>query len=263
MAKSLWTHRLLIGQLIKRDVIGRYRGSIIGLAWSFLHPLLMLVIYTFVFSVVFKSRWGVSVAENKADFALVLFVGLIIHGLFAECVTRAPSLIVSNPNYVKKVIFPLEILPVVAMGSALFHSAASLAILLAAFLLSNQTIPVTVLWLPLVLLPLIIGTLGVSWMLASLGVYLRDIGQTMGVFSTVLLFLSPVFFPITALPEAFQPWMLANPLTFVIEQTREVVIWSRSPDLVGLGVYATVALTTAYFGYWWFQKTRKGFADVI
>ena len=127
MAASVWRNRSLIVAMVKREVVGRYRGSIMGLAWSFFSPLLMLMIYTFVFSVVFKARWGVGGEESKTDFAIILFVGMIVHGLFAECVNRAPALILSNVNYVKKVIFPLEILPWVAFGSALFHTAISVA----------------------------------------------------------------------------------------------------------------------------------------
>ncbi|MDP2395085.1 MAG: ABC transporter permease [Methylococcaceae bacterium] len=249
--------------MTKREVLGRYKGSAMGLAWSFFNPVLMLTVYTFVFSVIFKSRWGVDSEESKAQFAVVLFVGMIVHGLFAEVLNRAPSLILSNANYVKKVVFPLEILPVISMGAALFHSLISLGVLLIAFAIFNSYVHWTAIFTPLVLLPLIILTLGLGWILASLGVFLRDVGQTIGIITTVMMFLAPVFFPVTALPEEFRPWLMANPLTFIIEQAREVLIWGRQPDWLGLGIYTFTATTIAWIGYAWFQKTRKGFADVL
>lgn len=249
--------------MTKREVVGRYRGSIMGLAWSFLNPVFMLAVYTFVFSVVFKARWSGGGEESKTQFAIVLFVGMIVHGLFSEVLNRAPGLILSNVNYVKKVVFPLEILPVISMGAALFHSMASLGVLLLAFTIFNGHLYWTVIFTPIVLLPLIIVSLGLAWMLASLGVYMRDVGQTIGLVTTVMMFLSPVFYPITSLPEAFRPWLLANPLTFIIEQAREILIWGRLPDLLGLGIYTLAASVVAWAGYAWFQKTRKGFADVL
>ncbi len=263
LGKSLWRNRQLIVQMTRREVVGRYRGSTMGLAWSFLNPVFMLAVYTFVFSVVFKARWGLGGEESKTQFAVVLFVGLIVHGLFAEVLNRAPGLVLSNINYVKKVVFPLEILPVASMGAALFHSMVSMGVLLLAFTIFNGYIHWTVVFAPVVLLPLVIVTLGLAWIFASLGVYLRDVGQTIGLITTVMMFLAPVFYPITALPQEFRPWLMANPLTFIIEQAREVLIWGRLPDWLGLGIYTLMALVVAWAGYVWFQKTRKGFADVI
>jgi lipopolysaccharide transport system permease protein len=263
LAQSLWTNRRLIAQLVRRDVIGRYRGSLLGLGWSFFNPMFMLAIYTFVFSVVFKARWGVGEEEGKTAFAVVLFVGLICHSLFAEVVNRAPTLIQHNANYVKKVVFPLEILPVVVMGSTLFHSFVSLLVLLLAFVLLNGFIYSTVLLAPLVFLPLVLVALGFSWFLASLGTYLRDVGHTVGIFTTVLLFLSPVFYPLSALPQKYHLALMLNPLTYIIEQARRVLILGQAPDWIGLGLYTLVAFGIAWAGYWWFQKTRRGFADVL
>ncbi len=260
---SLWRNRQLIKQMTVREVVGRYKASAIGLTWSFLNPVFMLVVYTFVFSVVFKARWGVGDDESKTQFAVVLFVGMIVHGLFAEIVNRAPSLILSNANYVKKVVFPLEILPVISTGAALFHSLVSLLVLLIAFFIFNNYLQWTVIFTPLVLFPLVVLSLGLAWMLASLGVFLRDVSQTIGIITTVMMFLSPVFFPVSSLPEEFRPWMLANPLTFIIEQARDVLIWGKIPDWQGLGIYSFVVSLVAWFGYVWFQKTRKGFADVL
>lgn len=253
----------IITQMTKRDVIGRYKGSVMGILWSFLNPLFMLAVYTFVFSVVFKARWGNSATESKGDFAIILFAGMIVHGLFAEALNRAPSLILGNANYVKKVIFPLEILPIVAVGAALFHGLISLLVLTAAILVLGKPLHWTILITPLVLLPLLIFTLGLTWFIASVGVYLRDVGQTVGIITTIMLFLSPVFFPVSALPENMQPMMMANPLTFIIEQIRQVLIWGNTPDWPGLAFYLLVSCLVAWLGYAWFQKTRRGFADVL
>ncbi len=264
LARSLWHNRSLIAQMTTREVVGRYKGSVMGLAWSFFNPIFMLTVYTFVFSMVFKSRWGgVGGNESRTQFAVVLFVGLIVQGLFAEVLNRAPGLILGNVNYVKKVVFPLEILPVISLGAALFHSLISLVVLLAAFVLFNGYVQWTALLTPLVLFPLIVATLGFAWMLASLGVFIRDVGQTIGILTTVLMFLSPVFYPITAVPEQYRSWIMANPLTFIIEQAREVLIWGRLPNWIGLGLYLLAALGVAWLGFAWFQKTRKGFADVL
>lgn len=261
---SLWRNRHLIAQMTRREVVGRYKGSAMGLAWSFFNPVFMLVVYTFVFSEIFKSRWGgVGADDSKTQFAVVLFVGMIVLGLFNEVLNRAPGLILSNVNYVKRVVFPLEILPVIAMGASLFHGLISLGVLLAAFALFNGFLHWTAIFTPLVLLPLVILTMGLAWMLASLGVFLRDVGQTISILTTVLMFLSPVFYPVTAVPESFRPFMMANPLTFIIEQARDVLIFGRLPNWSGLAIYSLSAVIIAWAGYAWFQKTRKGFADVL
>jgi lipopolysaccharide transport system permease protein len=266
MLSSIWVNRMLILQMSKRDVVGRYKGSLMGLLWSFLNPLMMLVVYTFFFAVVFKSRWGVvpaGVDESKTLFAVILFVGMIVHGLFAEVLNRAPTLILNNANYVKKVVFPLEILSVISMASALFHSAVSLSVLLIVFVFFNGFLHWTIIFIPVIIFPFVIFTLGVAWMLASLGVYARDVGQTIGLAMTVMMFLSPVFYPITALPVEFRPWILANPLTFIIEQARTVLIWGQLPNWYGLLQYTLIASLVSWLGFVWFQKTRKGFADVL
>ena len=263
MGKSLFQHRDLILQMTKREVVGRYKGSIMGLAWSFFNPILMLTVYSFVFSVVFKARWGLGDDESKTHFAVVLFVGMIVHGLLAEVLNRAPGLIISNVNYVKKVVFPLEILPVTSMGAALFHSFISLVVLLIALIILNGNMHWTAVFIPLVLLPLVILTLGLAWMLASLGVFIRDIGQAIGIITTVMLFMSPVFFPLSAMPEKYHPLIMANPLTFIIEQAREVLIFGHLPNWFGLGLYMLVASVVAWAGFALFQKTRQSFADVL
>lgn len=261
--KSLWRNRNLIIALVKREVVGRYRGSVMGIAWSLFNPLLMLSIYTFVFSVVFRARWGIGADEGKADFAIILFVGMIVHGLFADCINRAPMLILSNVNFVKKVIFPLEILPWVNLGSILFHTTISVFVLLIAQIILYQKVPYTAVLFPLILVPLILSTMGFAWFIAALGVYLRDIGQITGIFTTILLFVSPVFYPISALPVKYQGWLKLNPLAFIMEEGRNVLIFGRLPDIGRWIVMLAVGLLIAWGGFAWFQKTRKGFADVL
>jgi len=263
LGKSLWLHRQLIKQMAWREVVGRYKGSVMGLLWSFINPVLMLAVYTFVFSVVFKAKWGVDGDESKTSFALVLFVGLIMHGLLAEVLNRSPSLILSNVNYVKKVVFPLEILPMISIVAAIFHSVISLLVLLLVSVAINGYLPWTIILIPFVMLPLATLVIGLAWMLASIGVFIRDVGQTIGIITTVMLFMSPVFFPLSALPEKYHPFILANPLTFIIEQSRAVLIFGHLPNWSGLGIYMLIATVVAWLGYAWFQKTRKGFADVL
>ena len=250
--------------MTRREVLGRYAGTMAGLGWALVQPILMLSVYTFVFSVVFKARWSASDSgASHAQFALLLFVGLIVHGLFSELLMRSPNLVTSNVNYVKKVVFPLEVLPVITLLAALFHTAISVIVLLVAQLIFTGSLHWTVVWLPLVLAPLLLVGLGVSWMLAALGVFIRDLGQMTTVIASVLLFLSPIFFPVSALPEPWRPLVMLNPLTTIIEQAREVVTWGHLPDFAGLALYAVFALAFACAGFYLFQKMRKGFADVL
>lgn len=262
MVASIWRNRTLINTLTKHEIIGRYRGSFMGILWSFFNPVFMLVVYTFVFSVVFKARWNAG-SNSKTEFALVLFAGLIVYNLFAECINRSPGLILSNVNYVKKVVFPLEILPLVALGSALFHAMISLGVWLIAYLILFGMPHITGLLIPLIILPLFLFIMGLTWGLTSLGVYLRDVSQFIGIITTVLLFLSPVFYPVNALPAKYRSLLLLNPLTVVIEQVRDVLFWGKIPDMTNLTVYLMGASLVAWIGFAWFQKTRKGFADVI
>ncbi len=262
MGASLWRNRSLLKTLVQREVVGRYRGSVMGILWSLFNPVLMLFVYTFVFSFIFKSRWS-SGSDSRTEFALVLFAGLIVFNLFSECVNRAPGLILSNANYVKKVVFPLELLPWVALGSALFHTAISFAVWLIAYFIFFGIPHITVLLLPLVILPLLLFIMGVTWGLASLGVYLRDVSQFIGVVTTMLMFLSPIFYPASALPAGYRQLLLFNPLTPAIEQARDVLFWGKVPDLVLQLVLLLVTTLIAWLGFAWFQKTRKGFADVL
>lgn len=259
---SFWRNRELILSLTRRDVMGRYRGSVMGLLWSFFNPLFMLAVYTFVFSVVFNARWGEGTG-SKTEFALVLYAGLIVFNVVSECLNRAPTLILANANYVKKVVFPLEILPWVALGSALFHAAIGLGVWLLAYMALFGLPHATVVLLPLIIVPLLLFVLGITWGLASLGVYLRDVAQVVGIATTVLLFMSPIFYPITALPEAYRSALYLNPLTPAIEQVRAVLYWGRGLDGSVVAVSWVAAIAFAWAGFAWFQKTRKGFADVI
>jgi lipopolysaccharide transport system permease protein len=261
--RSFKRNRRLIFEMTKREINKRYQGSVLGLAWSFINPLLMLIVYTFVFSVVFKARWGVSENESRIDFAIILFVGLIIFGIFSEALTQAPGLILSNVNYVKRVIFPLEILSLVSLGSILFHSFVSLSILIVVQLLFKGFLSPTILLLPLTILPVVFLSLGFSWFFSALGVFIRDIGQILGVIITVLMFTSAIFFPLSKLPEKYQVLLRLNPLAMIIEECRNILIYGQSPDWFITGVLLISSLLVAFAGFWWFQKTRKGFADVI
>jgi lipopolysaccharide transport system permease protein len=262
MLTSVWRHRGLIRSLVVREVAGRYRGSLFGILWSFFNPIFMLAVYTFFFSVVFRVRWQGG-GESKAEFALVLFAGLIVFNFFAECVTRAPSLVLSNPNYVKRVAFPLEVLPWVGLGAAAFHLGASLVVWLVAYALLIGVPHASFLYLPLVVVPLSLLILGLSWVLASLGVYLRDVAQVVGVATTALMFLSPIFYAAEALPEQYRVLLMLNPLTPAVEQTRALLYWGTGPDLTLLAAYLAGTAVAAWLGFAWFQRTRKGFADVL
>jgi lipopolysaccharide transport system permease protein len=230
--------------------------------WSFFTPLFMLTVYTVVFSQVFKARWG-STGGSTQEFALVLFAGLIVFNLFSECFNRAPGIILANPNYVKKVVFPLEVLPFVGLLAALYHAVISFGVWLLAYTLFFGVPHATVFYLPLIVVPYCGFILGVSWGLASLGVFLRDVSQFVGVATTVLMFLSPIFYPVTALPEEYRHYLYLNPLTPVIEMTRDALYWGTAPTFETLLFYWLSALGVAALGFAWFQKTRKGFADVL
>jgi lipopolysaccharide transport system permease protein len=261
--RKIYRHHELIIQLARREVMGRYRGSLMGLAWSFITPLLMLAVYTTFFTVAYSARIGEHGSNNHAEFAIALFVGLMIHGFFSECINRAPNLIVGNVNYVKKVVFPLEILPIVSGGAALFHCVISLSMLLAVQMILNHTLSWTIIFFPVVMAPFVLIVLGGVWFLSAVGVYLRDISNLTGLLATVLLFLSPVFYAVDSLPAKIQPWIMLNPLTFIIEQSRAVLLYNAIPDWNGLAIYTAVSLIVASVGLWCFQKLRGGFSDVL
>ncbi len=258
---KIWSNRHLLAQMVKREILGRYRGSVIGVAWSFLHPLLMLCVYTFVFGVIFKARWQSSATTE--DFALNLFAGLIAFNVFAECINRSSGLVLENVSYVKKVVFPLEILSPCILIASLFHALVSMIILMLFYVFVHGLPSFSALWLPVVWLPFVLLVLGFSWFLSSLGVYLRDIGQVVGVSVTALMFLSPIFYPVSALPEGIRGWIFLNPLTWVISETRNVLLLGGTPNWIAGLSYTGVSLAVLVLGYSWFVKTDKGFADVI
>lgn len=261
---KMYQYRYLITQMTKREIASRYRGSLFGFIWAFLNPLLMLMVYTFVFSVVFKARWGeVGIRENQLDFAIILFSGLIVFNLFADIMNRAPYLILGNVSYVKKIIFPLELLPLVSIGTVLFHFLLSLLALLFIQFFLKGYLPWTVLYMPVVVLPVLLAGLGISWLFSALTVYIRDVPQLTGLLTTVLLFVSSVFFPLSALPPSYQIFVYLNPLALVISESRKILVFRETPDWVVLGLTSAVGLLIAVTGYWVFQKARKGFADVL
>jgi lipopolysaccharide transport system permease protein len=260
---SISRNKGLLLSLIKRDILGRYRGSMMGLLWSFLTPLFMLSIYTLVFGQIFKTRWPGAQTDSQGEFALTLFAGLIVFNFFAECVTKAPTIIWSNVNYVKKVVFPLELLPCVNVGVSVFHMLISLFVWVIVYCLFFGLPKATVIITPLVIIPLIMLTCGMVFILSSVGTYLRDIVQLVGVAVTAMMFLSPIFFPIAALPAIYQKFALINPLTFPIEQLRVLMISGLGVNWSMLLIYNLVALSVLIAGFAFFQKTRRGFADVL
>ncbi|HET7331041.1 MAG TPA: ABC transporter permease, partial [Dyella sp.] len=212
--KALTSRRTLTFELTKRDILGRYRGASFGLFWSLLSPFLMLLIYTFAFGFVFKSKWPHE-AGGDHPYAIILYMGLIVHGFFAECLTRSPMLITSNTNLVKRVVFPLEILPWSIMLSALFHVGMNLLVFAVLRMALEHNLCLGMLWLPVVFIPLLPLALGVCWFFSSFGVYLRDVSQITGVLSTAMLFVSSAMIPVNSLPSNYRWVFDINPLTFI------------------------------------------------
>jgi len=259
---ACWHHRGLLRRLVARELEARYRGSIFGILWSILNPIILLTVYTFVFTVVFKAKWGEAGMGSNHHFALLLFAGLLVYNLFAESVARAPGIMLSQVTYIKKVVFPLEILPIVPVFAACVTALISLALLLVAVIALDGDAYAIMALAPLTLLPALLLNLGVCWFLASVGVYFRDLQQLVGVFIMVLMFMSPVFYPISSLPEVMRPYLASNPIAISIEQLRGVVFMGtwHSPAsfaLLGLGCWLV-----AHLGYCWFSLTKRGFADV-
>jgi lipopolysaccharide transport system permease protein len=263
---DLYAHRELLRQIVRREIEARYRGSYLGVLWAIVTPLLMLAIYTFVFSTIFQGRWRPEASQSPpqpGDFALPLFAGLIAFNVFAECIARAPTLVLSNTNYVKNVVFPVQILPVSAVGAALFHAAINVAILIVASI-ALSGMPSTTIWLlPVAALPLLALCLGLSWFLASLGVFLRDIAYATSLVTQALFFLTPIFYPRTALPEHLQTALAVNPLSHIVEDFRRTLLWSQVPEWTTWAIAMGACGGIFVLGYAWFMITRTGFADVV
>lgn len=263
LAFDLYRHRELLRQLVRRDIEGRYRGSSLGLVWAIANPLLMLGIYTFVFSVVFQVRWRPEAEPMPGEFAVTLFAGLIAFNVFAECVTRAPTLVPAHVNYVRNVVFPLQILPVSTLGTAIFHALVSVGILVVASVVVFGGLSPHLLLLPVVALPLVALSLGCAWLLASLGVYLRDTAYAVSVLTQMLFFCTPILYRIEAVPEGLRPLLRANPLAEVVEGFRRTLVWREMPDWPAWAGVAVVSLVICILGYAWFMTTKSGFADVV
>lgn len=260
---ALWRQRHLVGQLTWREITGRYRSSALGVFWSFVTPLVTLALYTFVFGVIFRARWPGSVTGNLAEFGLMLFAGMTAFGVFQECLTRAATLISASPNYVKKVVFPLEALPLSVLGAALFHAGVSVLILTIArqFVLGSMTW--TVVLVPIVMLPMVLLSLGLSWLVASLGVFFRDLAHTVALISQALLLTTPIFYAAEVVPEPFRTIVSYNPLSPIVENMRRVSVLGVPPDWPALALGSALGLGVMCAGYAWFASTKRAFADVI
>ena len=261
MSSVVWRHRALVAELAKREFSGRYRGSFGGLAWSFAQPLFLLAVYTIAFGVILQMRWGF--AGGTGDYALMVFAGLIVFNAFAECLTSAPSLIAGNPNYVKKVVFPLEVLPWVTALTAIVHALIGIAVWFVGYAILYGAPQLTAALFPLVFIAYFPLLLGVAWLLAALGAIVRDVGQLAGLVAHALLFLTPIFYGIDAVPALLQKVLLANPLTFVVEQLRLVLFYGRAPDLRGLAVYFVLSVLFAALCLAVFRRVRPRFADLV
>lgn len=254
----------LLSQFTRRDIASRYKGSQLGMAWTVINPILMLSVYTLVFSKIFRARWGTNNADQgPLHFALNLFAGLIVFNIFAECATRAPMLISSNPNYVKKILFPLEILGAMVTGSAIFHALTSTIILVLAKVAIDGTVPYTIIWLPVVWLPLVLGCIGMTWILATAGVFMRDINQLMGSIVSIFMFLSPIFYPSSAVPQGLQWLVNINPLAVIVEQTRSILIEGIAPSAVSLIIITSMAIIWCEIAFRILKKSQSEFGDIL
>jgi lipopolysaccharide transport system permease protein len=258
---TLWRHRSLVFELTKREFSGRYHGSFGGIVWSFVQPLFLLSVYTIAFGVILKSRWGFS--GGTADYALMLFAGLIVFNAFSEVLSKAPTLVTDNPNFVKKVVFPLDLLPVITVATALIHAAIGLAVWLLGYGVLFGVPKATVILVPVVLLCFVPVLLGLGWLLSALGVIVRDIGQLTNMLGHTLLFLTPIFYSIEAAPPLLQNLLLINPLTFVVEQLRLVLFYGQIPVLSGLGIYFVLSSIFAWLALALFKRLRPTFADMV
>ncbi|ENM5843774.1 ABC transporter permease [Vibrio mimicus] len=260
--KEFLYNKTLLKQLMIRDFTSRYKSGALGLAWAMINPLLMLGLYSFVFVAVFQMRWGVNDTSGH-NFVLLLFTGILVHGLFSEFVVRAPNLITSNPSYVKKVVFPLELIPLTPILGAIVNFCLGLTLVLIMQFWINGEFSLYVLLIPIIILPFIILLIGVSYIFSSLGVYFRDLSQISGLISTIAIFASPVLFPMENVPDAYRNLLYLNPITLVVEQLREVIVLGQLPNLVNLTIYSGISISILIVGIFWFKIVKKGFSDVL
>lgn len=258
-----WRLRDLLLQLVKRNVQTRYKGSVLGLLWVVTTPLLMLAVYTFIFGVILKTRWGVGTNDSMAAFALILFCGQVVLNIFSETLTMAVGTVVNNPNYVKKVVFPLEILPLASFLTALFFGMVWFGILLLSIVACLHIATWTMVALPLVLLPLFFLTCGLAWMVAALGVYIRDLAHVIGILLQMLFFMTPVIYQLDMVPERYRVYLWLNPLTYVVENVRKVLIYGQWPNWSAWAAMLLGSIIISKLGYLWFMKSKRGFGDVL
>ncbi len=263
MFANLWSRRQLIQRFTRREITQRYRGLHLGIIWSFISPLFLLIIYTVVFGLILKVRWAQSRSDNIVEFALTLFCGLLVFNIFSECVNKSSSLILNNRNYVKKVVFPLEILSVSTTITAFFHGLISLVVLIVAQAVVGGGLHSSALLTPIILMPLIFFVLGVSWLLSGFGVYFRDIEQIAAVGTTALFFLTPIIYGIDAVPPRMHLFLRMNPLCSIVVNLRRVLIFGGEPDWTQWGVWMIVNAMFMLFCYAVFMRVKVGFADVV
>jgi lipopolysaccharide transport system permease protein len=251
----------LIRSLARRELLARYKGSALGILWALLTPVVMIAIFTFIFAGIFGARFGAS--SSHWDYAIYLFCGLLPWTMFQEAVLQSSTTIVSHANLVKRVVFPLETLPIAQTLSSLGNQLFGTVALLIAMLLIRQQIPLSIIWLPALLIPQLLLTLGATWLIASLGVFLRDITQGTTLFLTAWMFLTPIIYPESIVPARYRLFINLNPFTPLIRNYRRILIEGTAPDWSGLAYFTVFALISFVFGYWWFARSRKNFADVI
>lgn len=254
----------LIIQMLMRSLAARYQGSILGVGWSFAQPLLMLGVYTFVFGIVFKARWGgADFGDSRSAFPLIMFCGMAVFHIFSESVNNSTMVVANNPGFVKKIIFPLEILPLCNVLTSLIFGLVWFALLLMGVVLFLGSGSWTMLFLPIVLLPLLLLSSGLSFLVASLGVYLRDMQQIVNIVTQVLFFMTPIFYPTDLVPERIRWVLQANPLSILVEQTRRVFLFNQFPEVLPMLEVFAISMVIFQLGLLWFSKTKKGFADVL
>jgi lipopolysaccharide transport system permease protein len=251
----------LILSFAKRELLGRYKGSALGIAWAVLTPVVMIAVFTFIFAGIFGARFGVN--QSHWDYALYLFCGLLPWSMFQESVQQSSNTIVSNANLVKRVVFPLEALPAAQVFAALGNQLFATVALLIATIIVRQRLEITAIWLPVLLIPQILFALGAAWLIASLGVFLRDIAQGVTLLLMAWMYLTPIIYPESIVPENFRSFIELNPFTPLIRNYRKIFLDGLAPDWRGLAYFTLFAAVIFLFGYWWFARTRKSFADVV